>query len=117
MTDGNTTFDAYKSVVTNLRKERLGILGLNGRPKKGPRFYAITKCTEEEGEQLGITSSSATKGERWACKTCFAFAEPIWADGPLPDIEELRDEWADWIVKHEGTVGKRRTRIGMRNFV
>lgn len=92
-------FDAYKGVIQYTRAMWLRVATPSGRPKKGPRFYAITKCTNEEGDQLGITSSGATKGQRWACKTCRAFAEPIWADGPLPDIEDIREEWADWMAK------------------
>jgi hypothetical protein len=82
-----------------LRNEWLRCPTPSGRPKKGPRFYAIAVCSVERGFQPGIVGSNNVKGKRWACKTCLGFMEPIWADGPLPDIEDIREEWADWMAK------------------
>ncbi len=99
MTDSSYPhFDAYKRIVRNLRTEWLRVPTLSGKPKKGPRFYAITRCTEEPGDQLGIVSSGNPKGKRWACKTCAGFVEPVWSDGPLPDIEDIREEYHDWVA-------------------
>lgn len=79
---------------------------------------AIGLCAEEGGYAYGLVSSSDTKGKRWACRTCYGFLEPKWSDGPLPDIEDIREEWATWIVKQERKANsayhKRRKQLGLQ---
>ena len=95
----------YLEAVKLIRHLYLCVPTKSGRPSRGPRYIAVTVCTNEEGRQLGITSSKHPKGARWACSTCLGYANPIWADGPLPDEEDRREEWADWMAK-----GKRNVR-------
>ena len=87
----------YESIIQMLRNEWLRVPTKSGRPKKGPRYYAVTSCMYEE--ELGLTSSADGKGKKWACKTCFSLCVPVWSDGPTPDREEIEQEWADWIAK------------------
>lgn len=97
---------AYKRTIIMLRKDWLRVPTPSGRPKKGPRFYAIAQCEAETGNQLGLVSSGDTKGKRWACLTCFGFMVPVWTDGPLPDIEDIREEWANWMAKGNRQIRK-----------
>jgi hypothetical protein len=98
-------FDAYKALVAKLRSEWLHVPTDAGNPSPGPLWYAIGRCTEEEGDQLGVIGSNNVPGKRWACKTCLGFMEPVWSDGrPLPDTEVLREEWADWMAEGERKV-------------
>ena len=67
--------------------------------KRGPTYFALTLCDNEE--EVGLTSSKNPKGKRWACKTCFHFAGPIWTDreGKCPSTEEALTEYGEWIGK------------------
>ena len=106
MSDNNYPhFDAYRGVITRLRTDWLRVPTPSGNPSPGPHWYAIGRCTEEDGDQLGIIGSNDVVGKRWACKTCLGFMEPLWSDGrPLPDVEDIREEYADWMVKGEREV-------------
>lgn len=98
-------FDAYKAFIKYLRSEWLRIPTASGNPSPGPHWFAIGRCTEEAGDQLGLIGSNGVVGKRWACKTCYGFMEPVWSDGrPLPDIEDIREEWANWMTKDDHTV-------------
>lgn len=94
MSQSHNLIDQYKSIIQQCRLIWAGIEG-----KRGPKYYCVTRCTSEPGDQYGLTMSSAPKGKRWACKTCNAFAEPVWWDGPIPYIEDIKDEWAEWMAK------------------
>ena len=89
----------YQASVQYIRNLHLSVPTKSGNPKRGPNFIAIGRCSEERGEQLGLIASNETKGKRWACKTCLGFMEPVWADGPLPDTEDIRNEYHDWMAK------------------
>ena len=67
--------------------------------KRGPQYYAVTMCEYED--EPGLTSSSVTKGRRWACNTCFNFAPPIWTDNEdkCPTTEEAPIEYGQWLAK------------------
>lgn len=99
VSQSHSLLDQYKSSVQSIRREYLRVPTKSGRPSRGPRFIAIGRCTSERGDQYGIVASNHTKGQRWACKTCLGFMEPMWADGPLPDIEDIRDEYHTWMAK------------------
>lgn len=81
--------DAYREVITNLRRTYLGIVGPTGRRSKGPRYFAVVRC--QECGNIGMTSSKATAKNRWACKTCGEPTLPVWSDGPAPDQDEIYD--------------------------
>jgi len=89
--------EAYKSLINFARSQYLRVPTKSGKPSKGPRWMCVMRCTNE-GE-LGVTMSNQTKGKRWACKTCLALCEPVWSDGPLPDLEDIEQEWAEYMAK------------------
>lgn len=97
----NTTplLDQYKSSVQLIRTLYLNVPTRSGRPSRGPRYIAITRCTRERDGPLGLTTSKMTKGQRWACNTCMGLVLPVWADGPLPDEEDIKDEYHEWMAK------------------
>lgn len=105
------TRHAYKSMAKFIRSMHERILTPTGRPKKGPKFIAVTLCAEEN--EYGLTDARQTKGKRFACKTCFSFAPTIWSDGEAPSREEQEQEWADWAarVKEDSDVGRIRTKL------
>ncbi len=94
-----TLLDAYKSVIEMTRNLALYVPTKSGRPSKGPRYLCVTKCTEED--ELGITGSHITKAKRWVCKTCLGLCVPVWSDGPLPDMEEIETDYAEYMKKRE----------------
>lgn len=106
--------DAYKSVINYTRNLYLRIPTKSGRPSKGPRFLCVTQCTYEN--EYGLTSSAETKGRRWACQTCFSLCVPVWSDGPIPDIEDIEQEWADWAAKQKpsSAYAQTRERLGVK---
>ena len=106
--------DQYQSSVQFIRELWLLVPTPSGRAKRGPRFIAIGNCEDEDGEQYGLLSSGDTKGKRWACKTCYGFLDPVWSDGPLPDIEDIREEWADWCAKQNTNSAYAKTRRMLR---
>jgi len=114
----NPIFEAYIRLIKYTRALILRVPTKSGRPKRGPRFMAIGLCEDEGGDAYGIVSSADTVGKRWACKTCFGFLDPQWSDGPLPDIEDIRQEWAAWVVtqeeKENSVYNKRRRQLGLR---
>ena len=94
--------DQYIAVVKAIRNEWLRCTTPSGKPMRGPGWICIGRCTEEDGNQYGLISVNNKwygVGERWACKTCLGFMEPVWWDGLIPDIENIREEWADWMAK------------------
>ncbi len=97
--ENSDLLEQYKSVIQSVRNEWLRVPTKSGRPKKGPRWYAITRCTNED--ELGLTSSSYPKTKRWVCKTCLSLCVPVWSDGPLPDLEDIEQEWADVMADKE----------------
>lgn len=97
--------------VGQVRELWLRVGTKSGRPSKGPTWMAVTEC--EECGAIQTTSSKRTRGERWTCvdfgglgKTsggyygplkCGGFRNPVWWDGPLPDLEDIKDEWANYM--------------------
>ena len=71
--------------------------GINN--KRGPTYMALTMCDYEK--EVGLTSSQTARGKRWACKTCFNFAPPVWSDRPdkCPTTEEALIEYGEWLAK------------------
>ena len=108
----NDVARAYRDLVPFLRSEWHRAPTPTGKPSKGPTYYAVTMCEYEN--EPGLTSSKATKGQRWACKTCFNFAEPVWTDSPdkCPSADEALHEYTAWVSKR-GTKGKQPWRKGM----
>ncbi len=97
--DSEPLFDAYKSVINYTREMYLRVPTKSGKPKRGPRYLCVTRCTEE-GE-LGLTGSHIIKAKRWVCKTCLSLCVPVWSDGPLPDEDEMQNDYADYMAKRE----------------
>ena len=85
---------AYLRTIEWVRNEYLKMTN-----KRGPTYMALTMC-DNEGE-VGLVSSKMTKGKRWACKTCFHFAGPMWTDreDKCPSTEEALIEYGEWISK------------------
>ena len=81
----------FRAVIKHLRRTYLGIVGPTGRRSKGPRFFAVVRC--QGCGNIGMTSSKAVIKRRWACKTCDEPTLPVWADGPVPDEEEIYDAY------------------------
>ncbi len=90
---------AYKALIPFLRRTAERVLTKAGKPSRSPGYFAVTWCEYEQ--EPGITSGKHMKGKRWACKTCFNFAEPIWTDNPekCPSTDEALHEYAEWIGK------------------
>lgn len=91
--------DAYISIAQSIRNEYQRVPTPAGNPSKGPKFISVTMCEYEN--EPGLTSSKQTKGRRWACNTCFSLCVPVWSDGPVPEREEIEQEWADWAAKQK----------------
>ena len=89
----------YREVIDYLRAVYLSIPRKSGRASKGPKFFAVAYCEEEGTGALGIVGSNETKGKRWACKTCLGYMRAVWSDGPLPESEDIEQEYADWMAK------------------
>ncbi len=106
--------DAYISIAQSIRTEHQRVPTAAGNPSKGPRFIAVTMCEYEN--EPGLTSSKQTAGRRWACNTCYSLCVPVWSDGPVPEREEIEQEWADWAAKQKetGQPAKTRRMIGIR---
>jgi hypothetical protein len=70
----------------------------------------------EYENEPGLTSSKQTAGRRWACNTCYSLCVPVWSDGPVPEREEIEQEWADWAAKQRenSDAAKTRKRMGIR---
>lgn len=90
--------EEYKALIGSLRNTWRSCLTATGRRQQGPGYYAITRC-DDDGN-IGMTSAKATKGKRWACKTCVGFAPPIWTDNEkkCPSEDEALHEYTDWAM-------------------
>ena len=86
--------NSYMGTIRWVRNEYLMMTN-----KRGPTYMALTLCDNED--EVGLMSSRDTKGKRWACKTCFHFAPPIWTDreDKCPSVEEALIEYGEWIAK------------------
>ena len=87
----------------------------SGRPSKGPTWMAVTECWH--CGTIQTTTTKRTKGERWTCLDyggmgvtsggyygplkCGGYRHPVWWDGPLPDIEDIKDEWASYMASRQ----------------
>lgn len=90
--------DQYKGIIENLRLEWQRCLTPTGKKKFGPTYFAITWCEYED--EIGLTSTKNGVGKRWACKTCFNFAAPVWSDtDKCPTEEEALIEYGQWLNK------------------
>ena len=90
--------DQYKGIIKNLRAEWQRCFTPTGRRKFGPSYFAITHCEYED--EIGLTSTKSGVGKRWACKTCFNFAAPVWSDtDKCPTEEEALVEYGKWLAK------------------
>ncbi len=95
----NKMVQAYICLTPYLRRTAERVPTKAGKPSKSPSYFAVTWCEYED--EPGITSTKAGKGKRWACKTCFNFAEPIWTDNPekCPSTDEALHEYSEWVSK------------------
>ena len=90
--------EQYKNIIEGLRADWQRCLTPTGRKKFGPSYFAVTYCQYED--EIGLTSTKSGVGKRWACKTCFNFAAPIWSDTEkCPTIEEALIEYGKWASK------------------
>jgi hypothetical protein len=88
----------YKGTVKMLRAEWQRCFTPTGKRKFGPSYFAITWCEYED--EIGLTSTKSGVGKRWACKTCFNFAKPIWSDtDKCPSPDEALHEYVAWLGK------------------
>lgn len=90
----------YQEVIANLRRTWKSCHGETGHAKRGPTFYAITRC-DDDGH-IGMTSmAEPIPGKRWMCMTCVGFAAPIWSDNPdkCPSEDEALHEYTEWVTK------------------
>jgi hypothetical protein len=65
-------------------------------------YFAITLC-RYEGE-LGLSHYKIGAGRRWACKTCWNFAAPVWStnEKKCPSPDDALHEYVKW----SGKLGK-----------
>lgn len=77
-----------------------------------PPYFAITLC-QYEGT-LGLSYYRAGAGKRWACKTCWNFAAPVWSTNEkCPSPDEALHTYVAWQSKLEKTSGNRAWRKDM----
>jgi hypothetical protein len=94
----------YQEFIYYLRSEWQRSLTPTGKRKFGPTYFAVTWCEYED--EIGLTSTKGGVGKRWACKTCFNFAEPIWSDtDKCPSPDDALHEYVAWLGK--GTNAKK----------
>ena len=87
-----TDFERYKQTILYMRNTHKSCLGPSGGRKRGPRFYAITRCYE--CKDMGMTSSAQKPRTRWTCRACDGCKFPIWSDGQTPDEDDIWEVWA-----------------------
>lgn len=84
----------------------------SGRPSRGPTWVGVGEC--ERCGHMRIISTRQGKGERFTCTDfggmgttsggyygplkCGGFLNPVWYDGPIPDMEDARQEQADYVT-------------------
>ena len=91
-TEETANFERYKKMILHMRNTHKSCLGPSGRRKRGPRFYAITRCYE--CHEMGMTSSAQKPRTRWTCWGCGGCKFPIWSDGQTPDEDDIWEVWA-----------------------
>ena len=93
-----TLIAQYKGIIRDLRLDWLRCLTPTGRTRFGPSYFAVTWCEYED--EIGLTSTRDGVGKKWACKTCFNFAAPIWSDtDKCPSEDEALHEYVGWLGK------------------
>jgi len=93
--------DQFRATISHLRHIRLGIRTKSGRPSKAPQWYAVTTCVDASCGGMSIVQSGKNIGSRWACVTCKGLSLCAWTDGPAPDEEEIRAEFAKWLTRND----------------
>ena len=95
-----TDLHPFTDIITWLRLSWQQVPTPTGKPKYGPSWYAVTEC--DDGCGRGFTDITAGKGVRFACKTCFGFANPVAYEGKeqyFISEDEALDEYGEWRAK------------------
>ncbi len=110
-----TDLSPFTNTIVWLRAEWSKVPTPTGQAMFGPSWYAVTVC--EEGCGRGFTDINQGSGVRFACKTCFGFAEPVAWEGKerffmTPD--EALDEYGKWRAKQTKNSDFAKRRVQMR---
>ena len=73
-----------------------------GKPMYGPSWYAVTVC--DDCGNRGFTDINVGSGLRFACITCYGFAEPVAYEGKeqwFVTVDEALDEYGKWRAKQK----------------
>jgi len=115
MSPSERDIQPFRAYIQTLRVIHRGCLTAGGRPGRGPRYYAVTKC--ESCGEIGMTSSKQPAKRRWTCRTCEGVKVPVWADGPTPEEDEIYEQWASGLKKKKIGPVEATARRGHANFV
>jgi hypothetical protein len=81
---------AFRACIQSVRASWLRVPRKTKKPK-GPRFMAVCVC--QECGNVGMTSMGRPIAKRWNCSACGEIKLPVWADGPVPDEDEIYIEY------------------------
>ena len=114
MSDFERDMGEFTDITDWLRGEWSLSLTPTGKPMFGPSWYAVTVC--DECGNRGFTDINQGSGSRFACKTCFGFAEPVAWEGKelfFMEVDDALMEYGRWRAKQSknSDFAKRRGRM------
>ena len=102
MTDFSRDMGEFTDITDWLREQWSRVLTPTGQTKFGPSWYAVTLC--DDCGLRGFTDIAQGSGKRFACKTCYGFAEPVAWEGKekfFMATDEALDEYGKWRAKQK----------------